>query len=196
MKNRFAQLRILCLFLAAPLVCTAVTPSLAVAQSETQIPPEPTVEKTDLAKPAPGTVKKFGSWAVTCPAAGDSTGARCYARMDVIDEKRKVAVISWVVGYNKDQKMLMDVLTPTDVLIDFGMKLTIDTSQPIKLPYISCGLNGCLSRTLIDKPTFGLLQKAKFCSLTILGTNGKEVQIKIKSNGISQAMAAIAAPRK
>lgn len=151
--------------------------------------------KADKAKPADVDTQKFGSWVVSCPTAGDKSGARCFARLTVIDEKRKVVLINWLIGYNKDQQLLMDVLTPTEVDIAYGLNLTLDKSKPLKLPYISCGLKGCISRTLIDQPTFENLRKAKLATISILSTNNKEVKMKIEPVGLPDAMAAISIRR-
>jgi invasion protein IalB len=147
--------------------------------------------KTDLANSPNAKVQKFGSWAVSCPEAGSATGARCFARLTVIDDKRKLVLINWLVGYNKEQKLLMDVLTPTEVDIAYGLNLKLDDAKPIKLSYISCGLQGCVSRTLIDDATFAKLKKAKTTTMTILSTDNKQIQMKIQPEGLAQAMAAI-----
>jgi invasion protein IalB len=194
----------LCAIMTALLVASPNLGAISAASAQTEAPAKPkpvakpkpkSTAKTNLTEAGAGDVTKYGAWTVTCPKVGDTSGARCFARMDVVDEKRKVVLISWLVGYNKEQKLLMDILTPTEVFIAQGLRLILDKSQPIQMPYISCGLNGCLSRMLLDKPTFALLQKAKFSTMSILGTNNKEVQMKIKSNGLAEAMAAISAPR-
>jgi invasion protein IalB len=143
------------------------------------------------AKAPSAKVGKFGNWTVICPPAGDKSGARCVAQLSLIDSKRKMVLVAWRIGYGKDNKFMTDIVTPTEVFIAPGVRLEFGKAPPLTLPYVSCGLQGCLSRKMIDSATLQSLKKITSVSLSLAATNGKILQLKLDTAGIDQALKAI-----
>jgi invasion protein IalB len=152
----------------------------AFAQDASKAPPKP-----------PGRMSTFGNWTVICPPAGDKSGARCVAQLSLIDSKRKMVLVAWRIGYNKDQKLLTDMVTPTEVFITPGVQLAFGKAPPLKLAYVSCGLQGCVSRVLIDSATLEILKKTATVTLSLAATNQKVLQLKLNTTGIGDALKAI-----
>jgi invasion protein IalB len=154
--------------------------------------PQVFAQDTKKAAPKPpGKISTFGSWTVICPPVGDKSGARCMAQLSLVDSKRKLVLVGWRIGYNKDNKLLIDMITPTEVFITPGVKLAFGKAPPLKLPYVSCGLQGCISRVLIDGAMLENLKKAKTVTVSLAATNEKVLQLKLNTTGIGDALKAI-----
>jgi invasion protein IalB len=138
-----------------------------------------------------GTISQVGNWTVFCPPVDDRSGVRCAARLSLIDKQRKIPVIVWRIGFNKEQKMLMDLVTPTDVTLSKGVRLTVGRSTPVTLPYISCGSQGCLSRIAVEKKLLNSMANAENATLAVTTKNGKAMHMKINAKGLAAALKAI-----
>ncbi len=165
--------------LFAVLFCLAFANSVH-AQDATQAEP---AEK--------GKLSKFGNWIVLCPPDGDVSGARCAAQFSLIDKKRKLAVIVWRIGFNKQKKLAMDMVTPTEVFIAKGVRVAIGKNPAIILPYVSCGLRGCQSTTTITPELMAGIKGATSAILILAPTNGKNLQLKLDITGLGGAVDAL-----
>ena len=142
------------------------------------------------AKPAV-TQQNIGSWVVTCPANKDPAGPRCSAKMNMVDKNRNVEVMSWTLGFSRDGKFLMEIITPSDVLIQPGLTFAFDNSKNTKMPYFSCGLAGCLSRQTLSAALVDILAKSKTAKFTLATTIGKNITLALNLSQTSEALKAI-----
>jgi len=138
--------------------------------------------------------KQYGNWMVACPEGTDSDNnpEKCSARLAIKDTKRNVTMINWLVGYNKDSKLLMEITTPTDVLIAPGLQLSMEEGEVQRHPYLACGTGGCLTRISPDAEMLKLLRKAETVKLGISTPAGKTIIFQIKVDGISDGLNALA----
>jgi invasion protein IalB len=139
----------------------------------------------------PSKIVKFGNWTVICPPVGDKSGARCVAQFVLADSKRKIILVSWRIGYNKEKLLVIDLVTPTEVFVAPGVQIAIGKSAPLKLPYVSCGLQGCLSRLPIDAAALQKLSASPTATIAVAGTNRKVLQLKLNMTGLAEALKAI-----
>jgi invasion protein IalB len=139
-------------------------------------------------KKQPGKTSKFGNWAVVCPPAGDKSGARCVAQLSLIDSKRKIVLVAWRIGLDKSQKLLTDMVTPTDVLIAPGVSLLVGKGPVVKMPYVSCGLQGCLSRTFVNATMLDNLKNTTAATVVLAANNGKALKLKLDTTGVGDAL--------
>ena len=137
------------------------------------------------------TNQKFGPWVVTCPTNSDANSPRCSSKISMVDPKRKIEIMSWTLGFNKDGKLLMEIVTPSDVLIESGLAYVVDESKSQTLHYYSCGPSGCLTRLPVSAAAASLLKKAKVVKLSIAATNGKIITLTIKLAQTAEALSAI-----
>lgn len=140
------------------------------------------------AKPKAQT-KSYGNWQSVCPA--DKSAANtppCFARLAVVDQKRKIPLVTWTVGFNKQKQALMEVVSPVDVYIAPGLEIKLTPGPTIKLNYISCGLKGCKSRKELDKNTLQSLKAAESVAISISATNGKKINFNLKMSGSAKAL--------
>lgn len=136
--------------------------------------------------------KQYGNWMVACPDGADNEPEKCSARLAVRDAKRNVTVVNWLVGYNKDSKLLMEITTPTDVLIAPGLQLSMEEGKVQRHPYLSCGPAGCLTRISPDAEMLKGLRKAETVKLGISTPAGKTIIFQITVNGIADGLNALA----
>jgi invasion protein IalB len=139
-------------------------------------------------------IQTFGNWSVLCPPVGDTSGVPCATQLSMVDKKRKVAVIVWRIGFNKKKELLFDIVTPIEVMIKEGVRLSFGKSKAIVVPYVSCGLRGCESRTKVNMEVIAAMKSASQVALTLAPTNGKTLQLKLDVKGLSDALAAIGVP--
>ncbi len=92
------------------------------------------VADTPVAAPK-GTETQYGAWVYSCMEVPAGAPKNCVARLAIRDKSRNITVINWLVGYNKDKKLLMEITTPVDVLVAPGLKMSIDDApaRPISL---------------------------------------------------------------
>ena len=135
--------------------------------------------------------KTIGIWVVTCPVNKDPAGPRCSAKMNMVDKKRNVEVMSWTLGFSRDGKFLMEVITPSDVLIQPGLAFALDNSKNTRVPYFSCGLAGCMSRQTMSAAAVDILAKSKAAKFTLATTLGKNITLAVNLSKTAEALRAI-----
>ena len=134
--------------------------------------------------------KTFGAWIVTCPKE-DKSKLKCAARFTVSDTKRNVVIMNWVLGYNAAGKMLMEILSPSDVYIEPGVVVMIGGKEAAKLPYVTCGTAGCLSRVTMNKAMLASLKGTAEATVILAATTGKNIEFKMGIPGVSDALKAL-----
>ena len=141
------------------------------------------------AKPKPK-VTAFGNWRVVCPPDKTSK-VPCFARLTVTDTKRKINLVNWTIGFNKSGKPLMEVVSPVDVVIAPGVQIALTPGKALKLPYLTCGVRGCMSRVEVDKGLLAMLKAANSAKISISATNGKRINFDLKMTGSAKAITAL-----
>jgi invasion protein IalB len=136
-------------------------------------------------------VTSFGNWSVLCPPVGDTSGVPCAMQLSMVDKKRKMAVILWRVGFNKKQQLMFDLITPTEVFIDKGVRISFGKAKALVLPYVSCGLRGCESRAAVSKDLIAVMKTSNQAVIGLAPSNGKSLQLKLDVSGLGAALAAI-----
>ncbi|MFZ5677511.1 MAG: invasion associated locus B family protein [Pseudomonadota bacterium] len=141
-----------------------------------------------------GAPQQFGAWVYSCAEVPEGTPKNCVARLMIRDKNRNITVINWLIGYNKDRQLLMEITTPVDVLIAPGLKMAIGDGAAQSLPYLSCAALGCLTRITPTEQMLGELRQAKIVKLTIETPAGKAITFSIQVSGIGESLAALAQP--
>jgi invasion protein IalB len=136
--------------------------------------------------------RQYGQWTFGCVDASGAEPEKCFTHLAVRDSKRNVALVNWLVGYTKDSKLQMEILTPTDVLIAPGLQLRIGEAPAQRLPYVFCVSAGCLTRINPDAAMLENLRKADMVKLSIATPTGDTVTFSIKIHGIADGLNALA----
>lgn len=138
--------------------------------------------------------QQFGAWVVTCAEVADGAPKNCVARLAIRDKERNVTVINWLIGYNKDRELLLEITTPVDVLIAPGLKMVIGEGAAQTFAYLSCASAGCVTRIRPEAQMLDELRQAANVKLTIETPAGKAITFTIQVAGIAESLDALARP--
>lgn len=141
-----------------------------------------------------GTETQYGPWVYSCMEVPAGAPKNCVARLALHDKSRNVTVLNWLVGYNKDKELLMEITTPVDVLIAPGLKMSIADGPAQGFAYLSCAAVGCLTRITPDAQLLADLRKAKTAKLSIETPAGKAITFSIEVSGFADSLDALAQP--
>jgi invasion protein IalB len=123
---------------AAAALVAFVLPGAAPAQDAEREPGEPYVAEV------------FTDWELRCiTAAEDGQPERCEMFQLLLDEQdNPVAVFRMSVPLvaNEDQVAAAVIVTPLETLLTPGIRIRIDDSEPVGVPYTLCETTGCLAR--------------------------------------------------
>lgn len=155
----------------------------------------PQVQVADTqAGPKKNAPQQFGAWVVTCAEVAEGAPNNCVARLAIRDKERNVTVINWLIGYNKDRDLLLEITTPVDVLIAPGLKMAIGEGAAQNFAYLSCASAGCVTRIRPEAQMLDELRQAANVKLTIETPAGKAITFTIQVEGIAESLDALAAP--
>jgi invasion protein IalB len=144
------------------------------------------------AKPVKGAkvaVRQFGSWTVSC---GQNTGkpSNCSARLQLIEAKKKLPLLTWAIGFGEKGTPLMEIVTPTGVLISPGVKMEIGKVKS-QSPYVSCVALGCSSRFIADKSVINALRGATEAKFVIVTLSKQIANVSVKPTGTAEMLDAM-----
>jgi invasion protein IalB len=166
----------------------------AQAQPKAENPPMKPRKPVQKAVTKPGkggkvNVRQFGSWTVTC---GPNTGkpTNCSAQLQLIEAKKKLPLLTWAVGFGEKGTPLMEVVTPTGVLISPGVKMEIGKAKS-QSPYVSCVPLGCSSRFIADKSVVTAMRSAKEAKFVIVTLNKQIANVTVKPVGTAEMLDAM-----
>lgn len=140
------------------------------------------------------TETQYGPWVYSCVDVPEGAPKDCVARLALRDKNRNVTVLNWLLGYNKDRELLMEIITPVDVLIAPGLKMSIGDGQAQGFAYLSCAPAGCLTRIRPEAQMLDELRQAKNVKLTIETPAGKAITFSVEVTGIAESLDALAQP--
>jgi invasion protein IalB len=115
-------------------------------------------------------------------------------RLAIRDKERNITVINWLIGYNKDRELLLEITTPVDVLIAPGLKMIIGEGAVQTFAYLSCASAGCVTRIRPEAQMLDDLRQAANVKLTIETPAGKAITFTIQVAGIAESLDALARP--
>jgi invasion protein IalB len=136
----------------------------------------------------------FGNWVSVCdrpPEGASPAGSPCYARLTVRDQKSNATLLTWTVGFNKEGSPLMEVVSPIGVFLEPGVSVAFVPGDTVKLPYVSCGNEGCMSRIEIDKGLLQALKAANKATISVSATNGNRISFGIQMTGSAKAISSL-----
>jgi invasion protein IalB len=156
---------------AAPAPTSAPTPATAAARTETIV---------------------YDSWTVTCRDTVDkSSKKRCSASFQVIEQKQRQVLLTWIIG-RTDSGVLMTLMqTPTGVQIQQGVDLKLGEGAVRKLNYVACLPQRCEASINMDEALIKEASSAGNAVATIYSTDGRNINFNMPIKGIDKALAAL-----
>src|SRR5690606_21895651 len=78
--------------------------------------------------------------------AGDPPVKTCTATFRVFNKNTNQNLLVWMLGKNREGRLLAEFMTMTDVQVQPGVVLVLDDAEPVKAPYVECTSRGCKAR--------------------------------------------------
>lgn len=144
------------------------------------------------------TMTVYKDWRLTCPST-DEKDATCRLSQDVVDNQSGQGVASVVyfkeVEKDKDGKPkkgsnVLAVTVPLNVLLPPGLGLKLGADDVKTYQYKTCTQAGCVAVVPVDKDMLETFLGAQVAQITVVGQNGKPVQLPFSMKGLKKAYAA------
>jgi invasion protein IalB len=161
--------------------------------AESQPAPKPVKKPAAAKKPAAVAPKlkarNVGNWVVTCPVnAADATA--CSASLQMVDQKRKLRLLTMSIGRNPKGALILEAVTPTGVLIAPGVTMQAGKIKS-RSPYVSCADAGCLSRYAVTESMLAALKANTTIKFTVVALPNNVINIEAKPKGTTEVLAQI-----
>jgi invasion protein IalB len=149
-------------------------------------PPKPASLASDSGQP-----QQFGSWVITCPGA--QAKANCVLMQQLTETLSRNVVFVWLLQYDNAGNLMSVFRTPSGVFIKPGLEIKMDTSkQNLRVDFERCDPGQCQAVFSIPGDLLRQLSSAKALSVAISLTSGQTVDVPLKMDGFSGAVAALA----
>jgi len=132
---------------------------------------------------------QYGGWTVTCEESGDQPRAICSAAFRVFDKASNATILTWLVGHNRDDRLLTEFFVPTEVMIEPGVSMSLEDGPAYKANYVACGKSACKAVLPLDAALATELAGATRASLSLTASNGKVTRYSMGIEGIEAALA-------
>jgi invasion protein IalB len=146
---------------------------------------------TPPAKPtaAAGQPQQFGNWVITCPGGK----ANCILMQQLTEALSRNVVFVWLLQYDNAGNLMSVFRTPSGVFIKPGVQIKMDTAQQsLKVDFERCDPGQCQAVFSIPGDLLKQISAAKSLSVSLALTSGQTVDVPLKMDGFSGAVAALA----
>jgi invasion protein IalB len=152
----------------------------------------PAAATTEAASPTDVQVTQVGDWNLVC----EPGGAPPCAMTQLGKDPQGSPAIEFVVRKVDDEnatiegikvEAVADIVTPLGVLLEFGLRLKIDTSEERGAPYRICQKHGCLVREPLSAEVIEALKKGNTALITVAAEGAGPVEIPISLSGFTKA---------
>lgn len=133
----------------------------------------------------------YDRWTVTCQevVAKDSQKT-CTAALRVTDNEQQVVILLQI-ARAKDGKIHAIMQTPTGVMVQKGVDLTIGEASVGKLDYAACVPQNCEATGPLEEPSMKKIEAASTMVVTVHAKDGRDIHFKFPLAGIDKAVAAV-----
>lgn len=145
--------------------------------------------KATVENPIKETKQTIGDWVVAC-AQRDGAPKTCALSQTLMQSQTRRFLSSISIGRDTSGKAMGNVTAPLGFAVNKGAQLQIGNSQPIKLEFITCVANGCLSIVEFSVSQISDMQAANKMRVTLESLQKKPVNIEFSMNGFPKALAA------
>jgi invasion protein IalB len=146
-------------------------------------------------------IENFGTWSTRCEK--NETGAKqCHAFVDVRigEEKERIAYLG--IGYspkdvNEDgtQDLFMFAITPLGTFLPAGIGWSVDNKEKFSQQFMYCLPGGCQTEVFLTKERLDAIKNGGEMKVTFRIVGKGDVNVPVKLDGVSKAIAAVPAPK-
>jgi invasion protein IalB len=180
------------LLLAAAVVALAAIGGIAYnfgySQGEHSIvatsPSRPAMPKVTRLPP-----KRFGNWTEQCVLTAQQE-KRCRLAFQVADKSRQHLILSLLVARGPKRQAALVALTPPSAVLRGGVSVAPGTTQPLVLPFLSCGPGACRAGAPLTDDFVNALSSASETTIGYQADTGHPVTYKLPTQGFASAYSA------
>ncbi len=135
------------------------------------------------------TTRSFGGWTVVCNEGGEPVRRVCSANFRVINQQNNSNILVWLVGFNAEGELLSEFLTLTDIQIQPGVGVSLESGEAVTAPFVECSTRGCKARLTMSDSFLQQLKAASNATIAITRIDGQVIQFQMQIPGVDQALA-------
>ena len=171
------------LLLASLLASLQAQPANRPAEQANPPPPPPQPFRTEILN--------FDNWNVTCRDFAEGKRKHiCFANLQIVQQNSGQVVFTWTIGYDDDNKLMMNIQTPTGVAIAPGVELKLAKGTRT-VPYTSCEQGNCIASAPMDAAATREIGASQNIEAVVHSTRGGAVNFTIPMKGYDKAFAAL-----
>ena len=149
------------------------------------------LDEAEPAAPQQQEVTQIGDWGVIC----DENNSSC-AMTQLGKDPQGSPAIEFVVRKVDQEKAeiegvkiaaVADIITPLGVLLEFGLRLSIDGGEERGAPFRICQQHGCLVREPLSSDVIANLKKGNTAKVTVAAEGAGPIDIEISLAGFTAA---------
>tara|TARA_B100000780_G_scaffold278446_1_gene252018 strand:+ start:160 stop:711 length:552 start_codon:yes stop_codon:yes gene_type:complete len=133
------------------------------------------------------------AWAVRCndeaSLKAENKRGKCemYQRQDMKDSGQRV--IEFAIGYPAEQNNARGIfILPMGILLQPGVKLSIDDGKPLAFQVRYCLPNGCYAYVSLNDDLMDRLSKGNQATVEVIKTDGQPLRIPVPLKGFTKAL--------
>jgi len=133
----------------------------------------------------------FGDWRFLCVEAVEGATPNCSATQQLRVAETGAAVFVWRIFQDGHGGLVGFWQVPETVLVSAGLTLDAGTSQPLVIPFESCGGGSCQVVANLAPDFIATLSGAKTLSASVVLANRQSLKFPLSPNGLADALAAL-----
>ena len=138
----------------------------------------------------------FGDWAQRCEKSADNKES-CFIFQSVTRKETSQLILNVRIGYGQKtgDQPLMILTVPTGVLLPAGAAFMMEGIEPVKLKYLTCTAQACvtMAQPLPAETVDGMKKKVE-ASVRIADPNQQVVGMPVSLKGFTKALASLTPP--
>ncbi len=137
-------------------------------------------------------VERFGDWGKQCEQANDGKEI-CYLFQIASSKEDGKVVLRVRIGYKPgDDVPLIVVTVPLGTLLPAGTALMMEGVEPLKMPYLTCATEGCITAgTPLPAEMIEAMKEGEQATVRVATLGKQVVPLPISLKGFSKGLAAI-----
>jgi invasion protein IalB len=117
----------------------------------------------------------------------------CFLQQFVVAMPQKTALLKAVFSYlGPKGGPRLELTAPLGIILQPGLKLTIDDRAPLSLPLTICKAGGCQSVIDLDEAALDQFRAGKTATVRYVTEDGKALDLPLKLEGLAEALKTIA----
>ena len=146
-------------------------------------------------------IESFGTWSTRCEK-NEAGAEQCHAFVDVRigEEKQRIAYVG--IGYSsKDtdedgqRDLFMFAITPLGTFLPNGIGWDVDGKEKFSQQFMYCLPGGCQTEILLTPERLNAIKNGSEMKVLFRLVGKGDVNVPVKLDGVSKAIAAIPAPK-